>query len=349
MRLKIVAKIRLYPEYLRVLYKSGVYDRYYFSGNPSCSFVSFKVTQADMHIGKEIPIHQNYELDPLNTTEQEECAHHFLIERKDATRGSLIDQRIVTHKLLTILTRLNPKLDRYPEQSIRKWIDELRGFPYRRMMYRNAYNFYRMVPFSTPWRQVLWQYYPPDLNYKRPLFLSWKLRQLFEHKKRTRISTAELNKSILRWHSKNTLNPLTYCAFIKALGAKSIIDLHPRTGYKAIACGLLGVEYYAPRCEEFDLAIDRGIGTTLGLVHNYFVDQNADTIISDGYFNEFDIESATPYVGNAKSLVCYAPRSDRIGLTEKYKPSKVHKVMVRYRQGREFKETGEDPDFLFTW
>jgi hypothetical protein len=98
-----------------------------------------------------------------------------------------------------------------------------------------------------------------------------------------------------------------------------------------------------------NMALDRRITDVLGLTCEPLGNQKADILLSDGNFERFDIEDATTYLDRVNTMVAYAPRADRLRLTAKYKPTKVVKVLCRYKQGHHFKRTAEDPDFILIW
>lgn len=346
-RYKLVSSASIHSTHLVVHYKSGLRDKYYFAGKPSQSTLSFKIEEADLKIGNSIPIQRTYEIDPLDESEQTGCAHHLHMDKKYFRAGSFIDGRLAIHRFVALLLRSQPALDQYPERDVRKWADSLRKFNYSRMITKDAFNFYRQMSAHVPWRQVLWQFFPPSLSY-RP----WKVANILNDAidGLPALNTTMVNKRLLRDVAGSILNPLAYCAILDRLKVrKAVIDLHPERGYKAIACGLLGIHYIYKECKEMVRARERKIREVLGLTCELLNGQKADIILSDAHFERFDIEGTTPYLHHVNSMVAYAPRADRLELTAKYKPARVVKVLCRYKQGRQFKETAEDPDFLLIW
>lgn len=346
-RQKLVVDARLHSSYLAVSYKSGLTDKYYFSGKPPSSRLSFKVEEDQMKIGCAIPIERTYETDLLDKSEQIGCAHHLHIDKKHLQAGSLLDARLALHRFIAILSRSKPELDQYPVRDVRRWIGILRKFNYSRMITADAFNFYRQISLRVPWRQVLWQFFPPRLNYKPKEMMIILMNAVGGV---PAVNTTTLNRILLRRAAGHILNPLTYCAILERLGGRAgVIDLHPERGYKAIACGLLGLPYFYRQCEEIQVARDREIKEILGLNCEPLTGQKADLLLSDAHFEQFDIDQADSYLGRVHTMVAYVPRADRLRLMAKYKPTQVVKVLCRYRQGRQFKETAEQPDFLFLW
>jgi len=344
-RYKLVTGASLHPRYLAVRYKSGLTDKYYFKGRPPN--LSFKVDESDMQIGSEIPIERTYEMDPLDKDEQIGCAHHLSMDKKYFLAGSLIDGRLAIHRFITILLRSRPALEQYPQRKVKQWVESLREFNYSRMISSDAFNFYRQMSYKVPWRQVLWQFFPPSISY-RPRSMAVILSKAVD--KRVPLDTTTINKMLLSMARGRTLNPLAYCAILDRLGTQDgVIDLHPERGYKAIACGLLGIHYIYRECDEMTRALDRRIIDILGLSCEPLSDQKADILLSDAHFERFDISETGPHLSNVNTMVAYAPRRYRLELTARHKPSRVIKVLCRYKQGRKFKETAEDPDFLLLW
>ena len=345
-RHKLISYVRTYPRYLAVHYKSGVTDKYYFKGKLPLG--SFKVEESDLRIGSEIPIERTYELNPLNSVEQVGCAHHFSINKKYLRAGTFIDRRMAIHRFVAKFNRSQLSLDRYPDRSVGKWIDELREFNYSTMISSDAFNFYKLLGYKVPWRQVLWQFFPPSLNCS-PRRATTLLTDGLSRRPSC-LDTTVIIRGVLREASGRTLNPLAYCAILERFGArKAVIDLHPEKGYKAIACGLLGIPYIYRACDEMDLALDRRISEVLGLICEPLSGQQADVLLSDNHFERFDIKGATPYLDRVNTMVAYVPRADRLRLMVEYKPTKIVKVLCRYVQGRRFKRIVEDPDFVFIW
>ena len=349
LRYKLVSRARLHQHYLIVRYKSGLTDKYYFKGAPLNTWpLSFRVREPDLKIGPEIPIQKAYELDPLNPAEQAGCAHHFYLDKKALLAGSFIDRRLAIHRFVAKLARAHLTLDQYPDRKVREWVADLREFNYSTMITSDAFNFYRQLSVRVPWRQVLWQFFPPVLDH-RPVRMATVLAQGLERPAQP-LDTATVIRGLLRWTGGRILNPLAHCAVLDRLGTpEAVIDLHPEKGYKAIACGLLGIHYIYRPCDAMDLALDRGITEVLGLSCEPLADQRADLLLSDGNFERFDIGGTTPYLDRVNTMVAYVPRADRLRLMAKHEPTRVVKVLCRYVQGRRFKQRAEDPDFMFIW
>jgi len=344
-RYKIVSTVRTHNKCLSVRYKSGIKDKYYFRTKPPIG--SYRVRRRDMKMGDPIPIVKMFEVNPLNKEEIIGCSHHLSMSRKDLRAGSFLDGRVAIHKFATMLTRYEPSLDRYPENTVRRWINDLREFNLDKMISSDAFNFYKYLSPRIPWRQVLWQFFPPPLDYSpREIISILTVAQ----RGVVPLDTITVNKQILRKAKTNTLNPLAYCAILDKLDTRDgVIDLHPGRGYKAIACGLLGIHYIYKECPEMDRALERGITNMLDMTCEPLSNQSASVLLSDGDFERFDIDGTSNYLDRVNTMIAYAPRADRLELTAKHEPSRVVKVLCRYKQGRNFKSTAEDPDFLLVW
>jgi hypothetical protein len=156
------------------------------------------------------------------------------------------------------------------------------------------------------------------------------------------ISTYEVRKRAAQLvGNSRAYSPVAYRAIMERLGIKdTVIDLHPDLGHKAIACAMLGIKYICPKTEAFQKAIDLGFVDELGLYHEWLDGQEAHTIISDNNFHDFKIQEALGLADKAKMLLSYASSTERLDVTNKYKPDKTYIIMrSRYRP----------PGFLMVW
>jgi len=297
-----------------------------------------------MIIGDDIPITNAYETNPLDEQEAKGCAHHLAIDMKKYRAGSFIDRRLAAHKFAAMLLRYKPDLELYPERVIREWVPKISGIDPDRMITNEAFDFYARLPTYLPWRQLLWHFFPPDLEYHPSDVLS-----AFERYNPAKtLDTSMINRWLVKRAGSVVLNPITYRAILAHVCAQTIIDLHPELGTKALACGMSGIHYIYKPCPEIEFARERGIERLLGMTMEPLDDQKADVIVSDANFKKFDITGAARHLGQARTMLAYAPRAERIELTEKYNPTKIIKVLSRFSQER-CRKFIDNPDFLLIW
>lgn len=104
-----------------------------------------------------------------------------------------------------------------------------------------------------------------------------------------------------------TVHPESYARLFKRLGVKSIYDMHPETGSKAIACGMIGAKYYT------DHKLVGGL-IKFGLFRHLNIDTNLSGspttwVISDRNFGKYvdgDVELASKF---GRKMIVYDDRS----------------------------------------
>lgn len=322
-----------------VWFKTGIKETYYLSrpvmkrrGNNS-----FDLTDDMTTIGDPIKIYPAYLTGPIASSDA--LKHHVAINRDDFEAGSFIDKRIVMHRFLRHVVEYTKSTTVYPMRMLYDDWDKTKNAETDRYVEGDVINFYPRGAAQAFWRHVSEYFF--NSNNKVRNYLWWGISRLCE-KKTTAITTEDAVKTANWVRRKKTFNPVAYAALLKQMGAKSVIDLHPGFGHKALACAILDIEYFAPNRGNFAVALDNNICGVTSLKYSELNGQSADLLISDSNFNRFDISKTAEHSARVNRMVAYAPRSKRFELQSEHNPSSVVKVMTT-----PVKAT--DPNFLFIW
>lgn len=137
-----------------------------------------------------------------------------------------------------------------------------------------------------------------------------------------------------------------YAALFRRLGvAGSVLDLHPDTGAKALACARLGLRYLTLHDRYFDAALHDGYEGVTRLDHDWLRDgERADWVVSDSNMSgdaQTNFGAAAPYLGRASRLIVHGTAATKGGLEPE---AAVRTTTFPYGQGRRGVES-----FFYIW
>lgn len=224
--------------------------------------------------------------------------YHYRLRLKEATNWSFIDRRILIHRFGLILGQGG--VHEYPPQEIAQHIERLQALGTASIPQWN-YGY---------WHKLWMYYFCPDRNVpvrKCVRIIDWKLR-----KKGYVDSSLILSIMMRRKHKRHVCHPAFYAGLFSKLGVERVLDLHPQTGSKAIACALLGIEYASTPSVEMDYALNRGIIEDFGLKYEpYDKDAKYDLLISDNNFKDYQVKAAKPFAHQARRFMAFSDGHDK--------------------------------------
>ncbi len=219
--------------------------------------------------------------------------YHFRLRYKDMLKWSFIDRRIAIHRFGDILGQGG--VNEYPQQELEKCsqrLKETNGTTIPQWCY--GY-----------WHKLWMHYFCPNRNVPTKKCVRTIDRLL--RKRGVVDSSIVLFVQLRRQKRIHVCHPTFYVWLFDKLGVRRVLDLHPQTGSKALACAILGIEYAATPSEEMDHALNRGIIDEFGLKYEPY-DKSAkyDLLLADDNFREYQLGVAKPYAHQAKRLVAYS-------------------------------------------
>lgn len=255
------------------------------------------VDQRDAFLGYQIPI---YRTSP--TLGRSEHITHYIIERRNLYLRPILQQRLTLHRFVTLhLDELNLPDYIDPMQISEDWDVVLRAETKNHLVLDTSWS----TPHARKWSRILEYYFglgDTELNVGA-------FHAATEHylaRPRYDITTSHVRRLAARYRGFRRRNPSAYMELFRRLKAKSVIDLHPKGGQKALACALLEIKYIAPRTAS----IDRAIKTGLQLDYEELDDQTADVVIADNGMRKGDFDEFSLYRNRARFGVYFVVASE---------------------------------------
>lgn len=341
---KLIHKLKNHKEIRHILLKQHGIVAYYKSGNKD--FYWF--------IPKEIKMgYKSWVLDDKNSAinkipeiypqfyDNDRYPDHWVIQRKDLEESTLLERRLALHTLVHKLHDRGWVQPSIPEEILLEDRDSLYGKE------RTTLDHYDLTSF-TKFRKPGWRIILNYFDLKEELLLWWRAQRrimrvvnaLYKREK------YDINTIDLFWVSclttvKHT-NPNMYVDLFKRLNIKSILDLHPGYGSKAMAASTLGIKYHTLPNEKFDHAINKGFAEFLGLEHATYNGEQVDLVLSDKCLNYSETpELAFEYADKTKQLAVFVPKDLMKEYSEEYNPE--HVFRVANKPGK------KNRDYFFIW
>lgn len=223
--------------------------------------------------------------------------YHLRLPRRQMLQWSFIDRRIAIHRFGHILGQGG--VHEYPPQELAKMINRIQEADVSKISTpRMTYAYYHR----------LWMnYFCPNRNVSTRKCVRIIDRLQSRTCRKFVDSSRVLSVALRRQRRLRLCSPTYYIKLFSSLGVERVLDLHPQTGIKAIACAVLGIEYSAPATEEMDNALNRGIVEDFGLKYEpYTTSSSYDLLIADNNFIDYQVAAAKPYAKQAKRLLAYS-------------------------------------------
>lgn len=342
-RSDIISKIRITRNKIRIKYKTNITEHYYYRDYKQLNVRKHLLSQNDINFS-DIAVCYPYETNPLDVESGQALSYHFKINRGDFDAASLPSKRIAIHRALLRLMNAEVLEHSYPSDVLKRDWESMLGFKAGKYITGNAFNMYPLVHKDCPWKRIIDHFFTVQRSLDaNSYFYALNMAAKCSY---AAFTTAEINKRADWVRARKVYSPLAYAAILKRFNhANGIIDTNPSIGSKAVAAALLGIKYYAPRCQAIDNAISRGFCELTGFQYEELNNQNASVIINDNEFKNFDIESTKPYLGLANTLIAFAKHSERTDVQAKYNPRKAIKIYSDPLNGKSLKEH----NYLMIW
>lgn len=329
---------------IKVIYKTDIVEEYTTEHKKG----TIRVGINDLKVKYDVPINYLYEAGFLGATKYH---NHKFIARKDYTKANAIERRIALHRLVQIIQHygFSPY---YPPSVLRNNIATLKKYDIK-LAFRN--NVLQMSPYTSirktnhagrqlginlksnscmhlyshyfaRFDEYIWNRFALYSAFKTDVILKVLMRM---RRARKLLSTQEFYATLYSIFLRGTTfyNPISYAALFDKLNAKSVLDLHPESGAKALACVYLDIPYYTIKNHNFDCVLQTDFPELTNLKHRYMTkNDKVDVLIGDGYFRRWDYKMAKPYTRNANNVLLYL--SDNRRKLLKMKPRLVLKVSV---------------------
>jgi hypothetical protein len=267
-----------------------------------------------------------------------------MISRKDLNNSTMIELRLALHSIMNhIIQRgwMNPE---YPQEILLKDLEELRHFDlskhYRDKKFvskptsQAILKHYKNIIFHYFDMSRLWRYI------RRPIRFRKVLNKLFEGNED--ITYTNIVKELTSVCGPKIIIPTFYAALFKNLRVKSVLDLSPGYGSKALACSLLNIKYVAKKSHALNKAIDNGFAEFIGLNYEWFDETTTDKydlmIAMDAFSTNIDI--LNEYKKYANHIVAFVRKHNREYLEAKYKPNSIIPIVI---------QINGEIDYVFVW
>ena len=325
---------------VQAAYKDGRRDIFYFKvwkrrkKGPNC----FIVCPKSAAIRREIHIYKEFRDDPLDESE----TYHWCINRHQYQAGTLVEQRLVMHRLLRELVNAQFKPDCYPEYVLEEdWQKVQEGLIWKYLINGSITCF--PGGYRSPHYRILEHFFNPSYDLNK-VSLWFGVRAACKRLK-TKINSFNVRKLARHYVHRRIISPLAYCALFRSLNITgAVADLHPGYGSKALACAMMGLPYYTVKDDRFQRALDLGFSSLTRADFDWFDGQEVELLISDDNLRSFQMPSSD-LLSKAKKMFCYVPREAKQELIDKYHP--VNVIQIHSRAGKALML--KDPDYLFIW
>ena len=322
---------------IKIRYRSNITEWYHYIPTKR-RWRRWNITSDKVQIGEIPKIYHSYEADILDPEAQKAPAHNMTIRLDEWKKATFLAKRLAIHRFIAIGMRNQHIPSKHPDSVIIKDIKDLKTMKFN-CVSRGIFNFRKLLFRDRNKYRLIEQFFDYDISGSAEPTLWY-----FDHM-RTPINTHYLRRA-MRWAAHQRMfNPQLYLEFLRRLRVKSVIDLHPDMGHKAIACAIGNIHYITPRTPAMEEAIKRGMLDLLSLSHEWLDDQSADLLISDNNFTSFDISLANPYLSRVKQMVAYSKAVDRLELQALYKPSQSIRVVIEPL----YCYTLAKYDYMFIW
>lgn len=286
---------------------------------------AYYITSDMAKIGEQIQIYDDQKIDPL-----EPSSYHKAINRKQFRVGSFIDRRLAIQRMFLEVLRTKDQPDRYPEDVVRQSYHILTKHSLNGFIVNGGVHFYARLSrqATLAWRRLIEHFFNPSEHLTKNLL--WCGANIVYNQVYAPITVAQIRWKAAKQAMLGIHNPLAYAALLQRLQIeRSVIDLNPGFGHKAIACALLGLRYITPACPVMTRAVELGIQDAIGLDYQVLDDQKTELLISDDNFHQFVIPTDRELLHRAKKMLAFAPGADKIALTHKFKPTSIIKIFCK--------------------
>lgn len=339
---QLIHELRQYPTVERVIYRAGIIDVFYKHGLRDKFYLNmpkgqsgYEITDNDNSIRHIPKIQQEYEGSLVNN----QYSLHIEIPKTTWQYANAIEQRLATHNLVKFYMNHGWVEPKFPKHTLEQELLSLKMVRTDKMVKKNIFtlipnaytlpSYYRIVEHFFDVSQMSQLFNDP-----RELMAAIKLA----HHRKTSLNTSLVLKYLLmsrkipkdqrlRW-----THPAIFATIFQKmkLSGKSILDLNPYYGFKAIACAFLGIKYYTLPNPIFDVGLKHQFADFLQLDHQYYRGQEVDLVMADSNFKATaDFESAFKYANQAKNMLLYVAGKDHDVYYEKYKPQSVIPLRIK--------------------
>jgi len=354
-QIPIVNKVFIRESHVHVRFKNFFWESYYFDNrglrqNGERLPFSYVVNYDDIVINKVPEVLPEYEYDMAETTSP--YAMHLIVSRQELNKATFIERRLALHEFVRQIISMTWEPTKYPESVLLD--DKANLMEYDPSTYRVDGGYTVFQKKQGHGKKIITHFF--ELNEHKMVLRSPRFATILASimlKKRMPFNTTSLIRIIqsrLTANSSAIINqyisvsipdPVVYAVLLEDLRVRgTVFDLTPGFGNRAMACAMLGLKYTTIPTERFSKAMQNGFGEFIGLDYEEYHGQKVDFLIYDENFGVPDMEKVQPYLGIAKQLLVFSPRSEVPTLME-LQPTAVINVKTKWLK--------KEPNHFFLW
>jgi hypothetical protein len=203
----------------------------------------------------EIPIYHEFESSPLSDNHQE-MLKYFIIQKKDIRKSGFCQVRFMVHELVDKLVREGWSELKYPQVALKKDLEAVKKFNHKQLFKNQEFSVYQGNKSAG---SLIIRHFIPCGD------IAHRGRQTFKEAWRPEVLNQVLNQNLRSSRDITRASIIhflgTYCGRIisgpkipnvniwasifKIIGTKTVYDIDPNFGEKAIAAAALGIGYRA--------------------------------------------------------------------------------------------------------
>lgn len=257
---------------------------------------------------------------------------HYLINRKDWNDATLIEKHLAFHTLYCNIRSQWWHRPELPDDVVRNDFEAIRRTPPGAHTSKSIFKVHlNDKSFDAPGWSVMMHYF--DLyEYMNQV---WSSKYTFYYslkdvtKSKREITTTEVIKAASARSQFNFIPPTFWIDVFKQLNTKSVLDLHPGFGSRAIACAILGIPYMTTKCERFEKAIEWGFLEFSGIKWKPYDGSTVNLVVADNGFTATHPTMGMEYADVAERILGFVKSQDRKQAFLTHHPESILRVKTK--------------------